>query len=133
MTTPQLAHFRSVLEARQAELETLVRDRDVIAVNTSADTLDQIQNTLDRDMAIGNLERGSARLSEVRGALERMHLNTFGICVDCEEDIGMKRLAAVPWTTSCITCREMAERNLLPANDGIQNSFVSAEPLVSAA
>jgi DnaK suppressor protein len=133
MTAPQLTHFRTVLEARQAELETLLRARDVIAVNASADTLDQIQNTLDRDMAIGNLERGSARLSEVRGALDRMHLNTFGICVDCEEEIGMKRLAAVPWTTSCITCRELAERNLLQIRDDIQEPFVTDEPLVTAA
>jgi DnaK suppressor protein len=38
-------------------------------------------------------------------------LGTFGICLDCEGEISMKRLTAVPWTTSCITCREAVDRN----------------------
>jgi DnaK suppressor protein len=111
ITVLELTDFRSVLEARQAELEDLLRDRGVIAVNSSADMLDQIQHTLERDMAIGNLERGSARLREVQGALERLDRGTFGICIDCAEEIGEKRLVAVPWTTSCLTCREAEAQN----------------------
>ena len=110
MTTKELAHFRTILEVRQSELEALLRDREVIAVNSSADMLDQIQNAQDRDMAMGNLERGSSRLGEVRSALQRIQLGAFGICVDCEEEISMKRLAAVPWTTSCLACREAMDR-----------------------
>jgi DnaK suppressor protein len=113
ITALELTDFRSVLEARQAELEDLLRDRGVIAVNSSADMLDQIQHTLERDMAIGNLERGSARLREVQGALQRFDLGTFGICLDCGEEISGKRLVAVPWTTSCITCREAEAQNAI--------------------
>jgi DnaK suppressor protein len=126
MTTPELAHFRTVLEARQTELEALLRDREVIAVNSSADMLDQIQHAQERDMAIGNLERGSARLSEVRSALQRIQLGSFGICVDCEEEIGMKRLAAVPWTTSCLVCREAADRSLKLTRNGIEEPIMNA-------
>jgi DnaK suppressor protein len=82
MTTKELTHFRTVLEARETELQELLRDREVIAVNLSADMLDQIQNAQDRDMAMGNLERASARLLEVRTALRRIQLGTFGICAD---------------------------------------------------
>ena len=113
ITALELTDFRSVLEARQAELEDLLRDRGVIAVNSSADMLDQIQNTLERDMAIGNLERGSTRLREVQGALQRLDRGTFGICLDCAEEIGGKRLVAVPWTTSCLTCREAEAQNTI--------------------
>jgi DnaK suppressor protein len=111
MTTKELTHFRTVLEARETELKELLRDREVIAVNLNADMLDQIQNAQERDMAMGNLERGSARLLEVRSALRRIQLGTFGICADCEEEISMKRLAAVPWATSCLACREAADRS----------------------
>jgi DnaK suppressor protein len=126
MTTKELAHFRSVLEDRQSELEALLRDREVIAVNSSADMLDQIQNAQDRDMAMGNLERGSSRLGEVRSALRRIQLGTFGICADCEEEISMKRLAAVPWTTSCLACREATDRSQSLTRNAIEEPFPNA-------
>jgi DnaK suppressor protein len=127
MTTKELDHFRTTLEAREAELETLLRDREVIAVNLSADMLDQIQHAQEREMAIGNLERASARLSEVRIALQAIKRGTFGICHDCEEEISMRRLAALPWTTSCLACREAKDRlQMLTGN-------VIDEPVSSAA
>jgi DnaK suppressor protein len=73
-----------------------------MAVDSSADMLDQIQHATERDMAIGNLERESDRLLEVRGALRRIHLGTYGICLDCEEEISPKRLVALPWTSLCL-------------------------------
>jgi len=126
MTTKELEHFRTILEARETELKELLRDREVIAVNLSADMLDQIQNAQERDMAMGNLERGSARLLEVRSALRRIQLGTFGICADCEEEISMKRLAAVPSTTSCLACREAADRSQSPTPNTIDESFSNA-------
>lgn len=127
MTTKELEYFRTVLEARETELQTLLRDREVIAVNLNADMLDQIQNAQERDMAMGNLERASARLSEVRTALQGLKRGTFGICLDCEEEISIKRLAALPWTTSCLACREARDRvQMLTGN-------VVEEPVPSAA
>jgi DnaK suppressor protein len=126
MTTEELAHFRTILEARRSELEALLRDREVIAVNSSADMLDQIQNAQDRDMAMGNLERGSSRLGEVRRALQRIHLGTFGICADCEEEISMKRIAAVSWTTSCLACREALDRSQMLTGNLIEEPFPNA-------
>lgn len=125
MTPQELSNFRSVLETRHGELKELLRDREVIAVNSSADMLDQIQHAQERDMAMGNLERGSARLSEVLHALHRIELGSFGICVDCEEEISMKRLAAVPWTTSCLSCQEARDRSRTPTRN--------EEPILSAA
>ncbi len=112
MTKAELTRLREALEARLADLEELLRNREVIAVNSDADIFDQIQHATERDMAVGVLERESARLSEVRAALRRIQLGTFGICLDCEEEISPKRLAAVPWTSSCIVCRESAEGRL---------------------
>jgi DnaK suppressor protein len=126
MTTKELANFRTVLEARQTELETLLRNREVIAVNLSSDVLDQIQHAQEREMAIGNLERASARLSEVRTALQRIQLGTFGICGDCEEEVSIKRLVAVPWTTSCLACREAADRRQALSANVIEESELNA-------
>jgi DnaK suppressor protein len=126
MTTKELANFRSVLEARQSELESLLRNREVIAVNLNSDVLDQIQHAQEREMAIGNLERASARLSEVRTALQRIQLGTFGVCVECEEEVSMKRLAALPWATLCLGCREIADRAQASTGNAIEESEENA-------
>jgi DnaK suppressor protein len=127
MTQAELAKLKRGLESRQIELEELLRDRDGIAITSNADVIDQIQHASERDMAIGNMERDSMRLREIRAALERIQAGTFGICLDCEEEISVKRLAAVPWTTSCISCREAADRR------GVEQLDVLNSPLLSEA
>jgi DnaK suppressor protein len=109
MNPTELARLRVVLESRQAELEGLLRNREAIAADPSADVFDQIQRAAECDMAIDNRERDSARLREIRAALRRIQLTTYGTCLECEEPIGLKRLIAVPWTSLCIVCQQAAE------------------------
>lgn len=118
MTRSTLNVFRSALENYRAELRTGSKDREAIAIDTSPDELDRIQNARDRDQSIDVLERESRRLRELESALRRMEDDEFGICVECETEIGPRRLAAVPWTPYCIHCQEAQEREVLtPAND----------------
>lgn len=126
MTTLEFAPLRNLLEARQAELEALLRNREMIAVDLSPDLFDQIQNASEREMAISTLDRETSRLREVRAALQRIQLGTFGICLDCEEEISLKRLAAVPWTASCIVCVEAADRSRVALHDGIDDAPFNA-------
>jgi hypothetical protein len=35
----------------------------------------------------------------------------YGCCLQCDEEIGMKRLTALPHAVSCITCQESAEQS----------------------
>lgn len=111
MTKNEIKKFKDILEAKQAELEQLVRNRDGIAIEKSPDALDEVQHAAERELAIRNLDRESSLLRNVRGALRRIDEGTFGVCLHCEEDISPKRLAAVPWTPFCIQCQEMADRN----------------------
>src|ERR1700693_2306091 len=110
MTTTELRAFRRALENRQTELGNGNRNRETFAIETSPDELDRIQQAGDRDYAISSLERNFSRLREVRTALRSFDAGTFGICVDCGENINPKRLAAVPWASSCIVCQEAADR-----------------------
>ena len=61
---------------------------------------------------MGTLNRESIWLREIRAALARIDSGGFGICLNCEEDIGAKRLAAVPWAPLCIVCQEAADRGV---------------------
>jgi DnaK suppressor protein len=110
MTKIELNTFRKTLENSQKELGNGNRNREALAIESSPDDLDQIQHASERDYAMGNLERDSNRLREVRAALGRMDAGTFGICVGCEETINLKRLAAVPWAAFCIACQELEDR-----------------------
>jgi DnaK suppressor protein len=110
MTKTELNTFRRALESRQAELGNGNRNREALAIETSPEELDRIQHASDREWAMSSLERNSNWLREVRTALRRIDAGTFGICVGCEENIHPKRLAAVPWASSCIVCQEVADR-----------------------
>src|SRR5579864_1229206 len=110
MTKTELKAFRKALENRQAELGNGNRNREALAIETSPDELDRIQCAGDREWAMRNLERNSNCLREVRAALRRIDARTFGICVSCDENINPKRLAAVPWASSCIVCQEAADQ-----------------------
>ena len=109
MTKIELNRFQHALKKKLADLEDGNRNRGAIAIETSPDEMDRIQHGQERDLAIGALDRDSRLLGEVRAALIRIDARTYGICIDCEEDISMKRLTAVPWTASCITCAQAAD------------------------
>jgi DnaK suppressor protein len=110
MKISELNEFRKTLKIRHAELNDLLHNREALAIETSADELDRIQQAQERDYAMGAIDRDSLRLREIRAALERIGDGSFGICLNCEEEIAAKRLVAVPWTALCIVCQEAAER-----------------------
>jgi len=128
MTKTELSKFKKILETKRDELEQIVRRRDAITIEKSADALDEVQHAAERELAIRNLDRESQLLRSVRSALRRIEEGSFGICLHCEEEISPKRVAAVPWTSLCIQCQEQADRNREEGNDEMME-----EILVSAA
>ena len=102
--------FQEILERKESDLVSLLRRRDSIAIEKSADQMDEIQSATERDLAIRNVDRESNLLRDVKNALRRIHEGTFGACMDCESPISPKRLGAVPWAAYCIQCQEAAEQ-----------------------
>ena len=45
-------------------------------------------------------------LQAIEGALRRIEEGSYGVCRDCGEPIAEARLTAIPWTRSCISCKE---------------------------
>jgi DnaK suppressor protein len=111
MTKSELPRFRGILTAKVAELERFTRQRDGIAVERSADQLEEIQAASQRALAVCNLDREFNQLRDARAALRRIEDGSFGTCQECDEDIHPKRLAAVPWAIFCIRCQEAVDRN----------------------
>ena len=119
--------FQQILERKEAELAGVLRKRDGIEIEKSADQMDEIQYASEREMAILNVDRETALLRQVKAALRRVHGGSYGDCVDCESEISPKRLAAVPWAQRCIQCQELADR------EGQEGEEPQSEPLVHAA
>ena len=120
MTKTEANRFRGILTAKVAELERFTRHREGIAVERSADQLDEIEAASQRALTVCNLDREFNQLRNVRAALRRIGEGSFGICQGCGENIRPKRLAAVPWAQFCIRCQETLGGNVekIPAPSG---------------
>jgi DnaK suppressor protein len=103
--------FQEILERRAVELDRVLRKRDGIAIEKSADQMDEIQYASERELAMRNVDRESSLLRDVKAALRRIHDGSFGTCIECESEISSRRLAAVPWASRCIQCQEAADRD----------------------
>src|ERR1700730_2190864 len=112
ITETELARFQAILTAKVAELERVTRHREGIAVERSADQLEEVQAASQRALTVSNLDRDFNQLRNARAALRRIQEGSFGICQECDGDIAPKRLAAVPWAQFCIRCQDAVDRNL---------------------
>ena len=109
MTRNQLDIFKKALEEKLIELRPSLRRRDDIAIVRSADMLDEIQLATARELATRNLERDAKVSRSVQAALARIEEGAYGTCLNCEEEIGTRRLYALPWASLCIDCQERSD------------------------
>jgi DnaK suppressor protein len=126
MKTADTRRVKQILEQKEAELVHVLRRRDGIAIEKSADQMDEIQYASERDLAIRSVEVESNLLRQVRAALRRIHDGRFGTCKECEGVISPKRLAAVPWAPRCIQCQEAADRDRQEGTESVSEILVNA-------
>ena len=93
-------------------------ERDKAAGNAQPD--DGIQDLADKaasayskelNFSLSDGERNVLML--IDEAFARIKAETYGVCTNCQNTIGEKRLQAVPWTPFCIDCQELQEKGLL--------------------
>jgi DnaK suppressor protein len=111
ITSNELGGVQEILERKVAELDRELRQRDGIAIEKSADQMDEIQYASERELAMRNVDRESHLLRQVKAALGRVHDGSFGTCAECELAISPRRLAALPWALLCIQCQEASDRD----------------------
>jgi RNA polymerase-binding transcription factor len=121
MTKTDLDHFRDTLRIKQAELALRSRTRENIAVERSADALEEVAFKSAREIAVAQLHRESVVGRDVALALKRLDDQAFGECLHCGSEISRRRLEAVPWAPFCIRCQESLDR-------GDESVLLSIEP-----
>ena len=126
MTELSLDDFLHVLEGKRRELEAGRFNRDDILIESTADQVDTMQQTVNREVAIRTIDHRSNTLKHVIAAIRRISEGTYGSCLCCEEEIPEKRLKAVPWAACCIICQELIDRTR-PADGAEVEHFAGFE------
>jgi DnaK suppressor protein len=102
--------MRQLQGARQQIAKSLGL-RDQACIEQAGDEIDQVQAAEARDLAVRNLDRSVRLLRQIEEALRRLDKGEYGICANCEEEIGAKRLRALPWAQFCLKCQEIADQS----------------------
>src|SRR5579863_9875385 len=126
MKTTDLERYTSALVAKQTELHGSMRVRDEIVIEKVADAADEVQLMGERELALRNLDRDSKALRLVRNGLNRIANSTYGMCLNCEEEISPNRLTAVPWAAFCIKCQEKIDRREIEIDEMIDVHSLAA-------
>ncbi len=110
MTKRQKQRIEQQLQAKALDLqEELARLRDKLTLEPGGDSADYQRAVADRGSTILAVNRGMELMSRVASALAALESGSYGMCAQCEEPIGEKRLRAVPWATLCVQCRSKIE------------------------
>lgn len=102
--------LRRALLARREELAPRAATPALEGDGNGHDYLDIAQASIRRDEAVLTQTRARLELEAIDQALARLDAGTFGLCTECGERIGDKRLAVLLTVQTCFGCAERAER-----------------------
>ncbi len=104
--------YRALLELRE-ELKLLLENSSDGAQPVSLDEpigrLSRMDAMQQQSMVQANRRTAETRLIRIDAALRRHNNEEYGLCVECEEEIGYARLRAQPEAPFCIGCQSNKE------------------------
>jgi DnaK suppressor protein len=118
MKETDVDQYRTLLMAKRKEMMATSHRREDLWIVQSNELIETVQLAGQREFAARALEREAKSLMQIGAALKRIDYGEFGICLDCEETISPKRLAAVPWAPYCLHCQESRDAQERP--DSVQ-------------
>lgn len=110
-------NLEEIKKSLLAERETLVnklKDNDLsIDDSETPDPVDLAVRNYSKNVMLAVSENESRQLMLIDEALLRLEDEEYGDCLNCENPINPKRLAAIPWARYCLSCQELVEQGLL--------------------
>jgi RNA polymerase-binding protein DksA len=119
LSQSQLAKITTKMDERYELLISEVRDALEDSKNQQyvelidrapADLGDQSVADMLADLNLAIIDRHIHEVRDIEDAKARMKDGTFGICIDCSQDIGFERLLANPTARRCLVCQEHREK-----------------------
>ena len=107
MRSTNLKKYKDQLEKKKDELlaSAPVRTPATEPGSKSGDWIDQSSQESDVHVRLALKQTDSKLLRAIEEAIHRIDQGTYGVCMECENDIAPARLEAVPWTRVCIDCK----------------------------
>jgi RNA polymerase-binding transcription factor len=117
MDKRKIQTYRKRLLEKQQDLRRTVakseQDGRDVDEDATQDPADQAANSYTKEFLFHQSQDNHRILHLIEEALGRMENGSYGLCVECQEDVQPKRLEAVPWARHCIECQEKQEKGLL--------------------
>ena len=82
----------------------------VASSEPSGDIYDQASSERDRELELLLGDRDREKLHNIDEALLRIAEEEYGICEECDEEIPIGRLKAMPFTRHCVKCKSDLEK-----------------------
>jgi DnaK suppressor protein len=76
----------------------------------SGDIYDQASSERDRELGLLLGDREREKVHAIDEALLRIEENEYGVCEECEEEIPLGRLKAMPFARHCVKCKSDLEK-----------------------
>src|SRR3954471_15604759 len=107
MATTNLNKYKDILDKKKDDLLAPARVRTPAAKpgSKSGDWIDQSSQESDLHVRLALKQTDHKLLRAIDEAIHRIDQGTYGICMECENEIAPARLEAVPWTRVCIDCK----------------------------
>ena len=89
------------LATRARELARTLAGRNHIAIDTSADEVENTVLAAAREYSAQALSKDMRSLREVEAARKRLRNGVYSFCLRCDEEIAPKRLQVIRWAAAC--------------------------------
>jgi DnaK suppressor protein len=113
MNKKERDEFRKMLLEKKKtivrKLSELTNESKEMETNVAQDVVDKAETSYTKEFLLSLSHADREQLLLIDEALKRLRREEFGVCQLCHQEIGRKRLEAVPWTPYCIDCQEKAE------------------------
>jgi RNA polymerase-binding transcription factor DksA len=100
-----LVGVKTLLEERLQMLTVRAEDAEMELRSGHSADFEEYATEAEGDEVLEGLEGSAvAEIHQITAALGRIDDKSYGKCVTCGDEVGEKRLAALPHTPQCISC-----------------------------
>jgi DnaK suppressor protein len=92
------------------KLSQFYHESKEVETDIAQDVVDKAESSYTKEFLLSLSDAERVQLMRIDAALKRLATDEFGICQVCQQEIGKKRLEAIPWTALCINCQEKQEQ-----------------------
>lgn len=110
LSKTKLKFFKASFEEFRETLITKLSKLKNDEIDIDGDDVDAVQGNIISELINRMSKRDIETLKRINLAINKIDDGSFGICEECDEFIGEKRLLAVPGCSVCISCAEEMDR-----------------------